>query len=292
MRVEKNHTVYDYKVGVATVGYNSAKEIERVLTPFLGNIDIVICGDGKYEFYPGKTDYSEDGWLDLAEKLCKDKAEFIGYQYAGRQVDKRQKYLELAGKAKCDFLICIDTDDYVMPEYSDWAAFYYNLFVLSEILPDRVYHKWVWIPNNKTWPKNGNMFPSNSWRKSPRIHKDPGTMRYCMDSHFMWCHKDVSDDKLLKWQLKHRDQDNPYEFVCKNVVDGVRDTMDRALRTKEQMRAAKQWAFINHHAEESRKFYTIMRVRGNKPPQGFDSWDQFEKAPHTFDKKTGQRIEL
>ena len=58
----------------------------------------MIWGDGKFDFYPGKYEYSENGWLDFAEQRYRDKCEFIGYQYAGDQVTKRQMYLDIAGK--------------------------------------------------------------------------------------------------------------------------------------------------------------------------------------------------
>ena len=292
MKLEVPKQSYDYKIGVACVGYNSKPEIARCMDGFIGHVDTMILGDGKYDFYPGKTDYSEDGWLDFAEKRYKDKVEFIGYQLAGKQVDKRQRYLDLAGKAKCDFLICIDTDDYIMSEYSDWDKFYYNLFTISNIVPDRVFYKWVWIPDTKLWPKQGNQFPSKTWRKSVRIHKDPGTMRYCLQSHFMWSDKKVTDDQLIKYQLKHAGQPNPHEFLASITIDGVRDTMDRTLRTKEQQKKGKIWAHQNQHAENSRQYYLVSKARGLPPPEGFKSWDDWEAKPHTFDKKTGQRIEL
>ncbi len=294
MKLLLDRKQFDYEVAVGTVGYNSRPEIDRVLIPFMGHVDKAICGDGKFEFYDGK-DYSEDGWLDRAEDICKTAGggtEFVGFQYAGRQVDKRQMVLDIAGKEKIDFLIMIDTDDYIHPVYQDWQTFYFQLFAMSQIVPDRVFYKWVWIPNKKLWPRQGNEFPSNTWRKSVRIHKDPGTMRYCLDSHFMWCDKSVSDQKIIKWQLKHRDEPNPYEYAPINVIDGVRDTMDRTLRTKQQKKSGNKWAWINHHAEESRKFYSIMKARGNKPPAGWNSWEEFENAPHTFDPVDGHRIEL
>jgi hypothetical protein len=147
MKIEIPSKTYDYKVAVACVGYNSLQEIARCMDGFIGHVDTMILGDGKYDFYPGKSDYSEDGWLDFAEKRYKDKVEFIPYQYAGRQFIKRQKYLDIAGKTKCDFLIAIDTDDYIMPEFANWDEFYKNLFLLSDITTDRIFFKWVWIPS-------------------------------------------------------------------------------------------------------------------------------------------------
>ncbi len=291
MKIEAPSEVFEHKVAVACVGYNSLLEIGRCMDGFIGHVDTMILGDGKYDFYPGDKDYSEDGWLDFAEKRYKDKVEFIGYQYAGKQFTKRQKYLDIAGKAKCDFLIAIDTDDYVMPNYSDWKRFYFELFTLSTIVPDRIFYKWVWIPSRKLWPAQGNAFPANSWRKSVRVHKDPGTMRYCMESHFMWCDKKVSDQKLLKWQLKHRDEPNPYQFSAGITIDGVRDSMDRTLRSKVQVKKGKEWAFVNQHAEDSRKYYKVAKAMGIPPPQGY-TWEEWEKKPHTFSKVDGRRIEL
>jgi hypothetical protein len=290
MKIEVPKEIFDHKIGVACVGYNSRAEIKRCMDGFVGHVETMILGDGKYDFYPGDKDYSEDGWLDYAEKLYKDKVEFIGYQLAGKQVDKRQRYLDLAGKTKCDFLICIDTDDYIMEKYQDWDKFYFQLFTLSEVTTDRIFYKWVWVPNSKLWPKQGNQFPTG-WRKSVRVHKDPGTMRYCLDTHYIWCDKKISDNKIVKWQLKHRGESNPYQFEPRNVIDGVRDTMDRTLRTKEQIKAGAEWAHQNQHAENSRKYYKIAKVIGTPPPPGY-TWEQWEKKPHTFDKKTGMRIEL
>jgi len=142
------------------------------------------------------------------------------------------------------------------------------------------------------WSRQGNAFPSNKWLHSARIHKDPGTMRYCMNSHYIWCPKNITDEALIKWQMKNRDQTNPYQFIAKNVIDGVRIRMDRTLRTPEYNAKQEEWAHMNQHSENSKTFYAISKARGNPPPPGFDSWDAWQKKKHTFDRKTGQRIEL
>jgi len=280
------------KIAIGLIGYESLPEIQRCLDPWIGHIDTMILGDGKFDYYDAPNDYSNDGWLEFCEKRYCDKCEVVTYKYTGDQFTKRQKYLDIAGRQGCDYLIAVDTDEYLDPNYQDWNMFYKQLIRFSEITKDRVFYQWVFIPSGKLWPKQGNQFPSNRWLKSAKIHKDPGTMRFCMDSHFIWCPKNVTDDMMIKWQLKHRDQDNKYQFVPRNVIDGVRVRMDRTLRTKEQKEKGKEWAHMNHHAEESKKFYKISKAQGTQQPQGFDSWEEFEQAPHTFDRVTGQRIEL
>jgi hypothetical protein len=122
-------------------------------------------------------------------------------------------------------------------------------------------------------------------------------MRYCCDNHYTWCDKEITDRQIYEWHVAHKDWDirdlnNPYIFQSHNVIDGVRIRMDRTLRTEQQKLKGIEWAFLNQHVEDSKQHYGIMKAMNMKPPVGFNSWDEFEKAPHTFDRNTGQRIEL
>jgi hypothetical protein len=280
------------RVGVGGIGFESAREIARCAFPWFDHCDVQIWVDGKFDFFPAENDYSEDGWLDIIEKECKKRGtEFVGAQYAGRQINKRQKYLDIAGKEKCDYFIVIDTEEYIDPNWQNWQRFWLTLINLTKWTKDRMFQQWIYIPDEKLWPKQGNLFPDNTWMRSAKIHYNPGTMRFCLESHFMWCPKDITDEKLIEWQMKHRDVLNPYQFHPRNVIDGVRIKQDRLLRTKEWNEKQEEWAFVNGHAENSRSFYKIMKARGNPAPDGY-TWDEWENKPHTFDRKTGQRIEL
>jgi len=283
------------KIAIGGIGYESIKEIARACDSWVGHVDAMIWGDGKFDFYPGEKDYSEDGWLDFAEKRYRDKVEFVGYQYAGDQVTKRQRYLDIAGKLKCDFLIAVDTEEYLDPQWQDFDGFYSKLIKMSEVLDDRMFFQWVYIPSSKLWAKQGNQFPSNKWLKSGKIHKDPGSMRFCCNSHFKWCAKRTTDEQIYRQEIKPSNGRSDHKtllFDPVQVIDGVRVRMDRTLRTKEQIKKSTEWAFLNQHAENSREFYTRSDARGVPPPPGFESWEAFAKAPHTFDKKTGRRIEI
>lgn len=277
------------KVALGLIGYNCKPEITRALDGWAGHVDCMILGDGKFDFYPDNTDYSTDGWLEFCEKRYDN---VITYKYAGDQYTKRQKYLDIAGEENCDFLIVVDTDEYLDPYWQNWDRFYKQLAVLSQYTKDRLFFMWEYIPDEKLWSKQGNVFTSNMWRRSTRIHKNPGTMRYCMQSHYTWCPKSITDESLIKWQLKHRDETNPYQFISNNVIDGVRIRMDRTLRTPEQIQKGAEWAFINQHAENSKRYYKVAKAHGTPPPYGCKTWEEFENAKHTFDPDTGRRIEL
>src|SRR6185436_15597602 len=299
----------EFKVAIGLIGYESKKEIARCLDPWVGHIDTMILGDGKFDYYDAPNDFSKDKWLDFAYERYKDKCEVEPYEYAGSQFNKRQEYMKIAKELDCDFLITVDTDEYLHPEYQDWDRFYKQLYQISDATGDRVFYQWIWIPDDQLWPKQGNKFPSNIWLKSAKIHKDPGTQRYCCNSHFAWCDENVTDEQIYDWQLKATkgisDPEelkrliNPFIFQTEYPIDGVRVTMDRLLRTKDQIAKGEDWAKRNWHAENAQQHYTYMKMMGIKPPfkdkeetERWASWEEFRNAPHTFDKETGNRKEL
>ena len=286
--IEKYITVY-----LVGIGYeNSKEEIFRCCDGWVGHVDGMVWFDGRFDFFPAENDYSTTGWLDAAETRYGGECDFIAGQYSGRQIEKRQRTFDTAAKAGADFIIVVDTEEWVDPTWNDFDRFYKNLVALSEYTKDRNFYQWIWIPSEELWAKQGNTFPDNTWLKSTRIHKKPGTIRYAMDNHFTWADKNVTDDALILWQLKHRGMENPYQIQAHNVVDGVRIRQDRTLRSEEFNKKEAEWATMNQHAEDSRSYYKVSRLNGTKPPEGYDSWEAWEKKPHTFNKITGQRIEL
>ena len=287
--IEKDITVY-----LVGIGYeNSKEEIFRCCDGWVGHVDGMVWFDGRFDFFPAENDYSTTGWLDAAESRYGSKCDFIAGQYSGRQIIKRQKTFDAAAKAGADYIIVVDTEEWVDPLWNDFDRFYKHLVALSEYTKDRNFYQWIYIPSAELWPKQGNdSFPDNRWIKSTRIHKDPGTIRYAMHNHFTWADKNVTDDALIQWQLKFRGLENPYQIQARNVVEGVRIRQDRTLRSKEFNEKEAEWARMNQHAENSRNYYAVAKYTNTKPPEGYATWEEWEKKPHTFDKITGQRIEL
>jgi hypothetical protein len=293
MKITLPKEEYDLKIYICGIGYQTRhEEIFRACDGWIGHIDGMIWGDGRFDFFPSDKDYSTNGWLEAAEKRYKDKCHFIGYQYSGRQVDKRQKYLDIAGKNKVDVLIAVDTEEYIDPDYSDFETFYRNIARIRKYSPtDKVLYQWIYIPSSKLWHKQGNKFKSNRWLKSAKIHIDPGKMRFCLQKHFVWCKKNKTDQQLLKWQLKHRGQTNPWQYHPRLVVEGVRIRMDRKLRDPEFSKKVRLWGKLNQHAENSEEYYEVVKATGYPdPPPGY-TWDMWAKKPHFFDLPSGQRVE-
>ena len=82
MRIYKDWV--DKKIAVGLIGYESKNEIARALDGWVGHVDTFILGDGKFDVYDAPNDYSEDGWLDYAEKRYKEgsKESNTSYQHA------------------------------------------------------------------------------------------------------------------------------------------------------------------------------------------------------------------
>jgi len=59
----------DIKVYIVGIGYETPhEEIFRACDKWVGHVDGMVWGDGRFDFFPAKNDYSENGWLDAAEQ--------------------------------------------------------------------------------------------------------------------------------------------------------------------------------------------------------------------------------
>jgi len=246
-------------IGKVALGYsyfNSVKEIRRGLDPIAKHFDYIIAVDGRYINYEDHLgrDYSEDGSTELIQKtypnaiIEKCKPLFQPY--------KRQRYLDIAGELKCDYLIVWDTDDiiYPSPECQNWTLFWKNLKRYVKKYTDyRIFKMKAWIPSKQVWRRAYNAVGSNYWNPYIRIHKDPGTMRYCMDCHYYFCPKDATDEDLI---LQNRGM-----FVADHTIDGVRITTNSFLRGEQQLDTRDTWAWNNDCEEKRRQYIKSSRLR-------------------------------
>jgi len=257
-------------IGLGFSYFNSAKEIPRALTPWVPQVDYIIAIDGRYRtpITPEmrKQDlpiFSTDNSFDVLEKLCKEK--FIYDKLFDTQIQKRQRYLDLAGELGCDVLIVWDSDETIHPDYQDWDKFHKQLeYVLNFNEEEQLFGMYAWIPDEEQWPKQHNMTLSNIWKKYTRIHKNPGSMRYATN-HYTWCKKDVTDKEIMDYNFEYgQGVENPYLLPFPTAcVDGIRIAMDRNLREAGQLTFGDGWAFQEIH-EDAFKVYNHWR---NHQPQ-------------------------
>jgi len=106
------------------VGYSYFQDIESIrrgFPTFANHVDYVFAIDGKYAGNPAPNDFSVDG----STEFIKQWKNVIHRQFLGHEFEKRQQYCNLCKEFGCDYLLIIDTDEYVVE--ADWDLFKSNI---------------------------------------------------------------------------------------------------------------------------------------------------------------------
>lgn len=247
----------DITIGLCFSYYNAEKEIVRALTPWHTHVDHIIAVDGRY-----KTPLTPDMRKKNLPNYSTDESEYILNLRFGRnlthdklfdtQIEKRQKCFDIAGELGCDVVIVWDSDDLIHPDYQYWNKFFKQIEAMVEYFPEEyTYKMWAWIPKLKDWSPQHNAVSPETWIRYDRVHRDPKNLKY-VNSHYTWTTKDVTTEQINQWKWSHPeapDTDNPYYKQGSTILDGIRITTNRALRTKEQLLFGDGWAWQNMHWE-------------------------------------------
>jgi len=236
------------KVALGVSGFMCRAEILRALgdlkdpTAVCNNVDVIILGDGKYPDFDWPTDYSTDGWIELAKETYPN---VITYKYAGEQIDKRNKYLDIAANEKCGYVLVWDTDEFVhhsknFPSQPNWNLFYERLTRLAKAFPeDYLFHMYSFVPTLAEWERAGNVMIENEYKAFVRLIKNPGEVRYAVN-HYSMVKRDAKDHEWLpSWIL----------------VDGVRFSMNSKLRNPAFLKSRHKWAFEQQDKESLRLYH-------------------------------------
>ena len=258
MRIE-SHLTKDIKVGLLFSYYNAEKETPRALDPWYPHVDHIIAIDGRYKTpitpemrSKGLTDYSTDNSEHLLKTRYHDK--ITHERFFGTQIEKRQKCFDISADLGCDIVIVWDSDDIIHPDYQDWERFWKQIAYIHEYNKDEyVFKMYAWIPSREEWTPQHNEVLPNTWVKYDRIHKGVKDLRYAQ-THYTWALKTVTDEQINKWRW-HKDHinkpelENPYLRQGTALVDGIRISTNRALRTKAQLTFGDGWTWQNMHWE-------------------------------------------
>ena len=247
------------KLGIAYSYLNAEKEIPRSLKPWLPHVDHVIAVDGRYwtpqspemlkKQYPR---FSTDNSYRVLKEVCGNK---LTHESAYcTQMAKRQRTFDIAGELGCDFVIVWDSDDLIY-EAPDWDRFHKQLNAVYEAWPDQqLLQMLAWIPKLKLWSPQHNEVRPESWVPYTRIHKKPGDMYYCLN-HWSWAPKKYALEEIYKYVFDNPAvnpvdaESNKYLLKSRMVVDAVKITTDRVLRTRDQLTFGDEWAWQNMHWE-------------------------------------------
>lgn len=105
----------EIKIAAGIVFFDDAKGLERCLNSIHSFVDIIIAIDGKFKEFDDDHDISIDGSKEVIQSF--QNAKYYSYPNL-TQIEKRNKYLEIAGNQGIDFLFVIDSDEYASADRS------------------------------------------------------------------------------------------------------------------------------------------------------------------------------
>jgi len=126
--VYSGHRKMKFAVGLCF--YNDLESLKRGLPTYADKVDHIFAIDGRYSLFDG-DDYSTQETIDYLKSypnVILDR--FVGYEH-----DKRNRYLALCDKHKVDFLLIIDSDEYV-EKGADWKTFKRNCIESAKNHPE------------------------------------------------------------------------------------------------------------------------------------------------------------
>lgn len=106
----------------------SLPTIQRCIESIRDNVDYIFGIDGRFTDELGRALFPDTEKLSpqYVRDYLKTVPNCILVDYPATEVQKRQRYLDLCRQYECQFLLIIDSDEFVM-EGSDWKSFRYNL---------------------------------------------------------------------------------------------------------------------------------------------------------------------
>lgn len=110
------------KLAAGVVFYNDYLGLKRCLHS-LRHFDHVFCIDGKFATFPSEKELSDDITRDMV-RSCPNAMLYDAPNLSETQ--KRSIYLELARQYACDWLLVIDSDEWV--QYFDYTQFKEHVF--------------------------------------------------------------------------------------------------------------------------------------------------------------------
>jgi len=195
------------KVAAGIIGFNDREGLRRTLQSVYNGVDMIFYIDGKFPTYPYPSDLSDDGSRQLVRDYYSEKTLLV--DCARSEFEKRQKYLDLCRHFDIDILLIIDTDEWVVPEFSDWSLFRqecYQRFVLEDKEEHNIYNIKMF---NRLSVAGGHIL--DLWVSYPRVWYKPADMHYARGRHYEFVsNKDgvlqtgsEGNDSIYSIRLKH-----------------------------------------------------------------------------------------
>lgn len=113
-------------IAAGIVFFDDENGLRRCLTSIQTCVDYIITIDGKFKYFDDDHDLS----VDNSRKVIESFPNATYYCYPNlTEIDKRNKYLEIAGIKEIDFLLVIDSDEYAVIDMNKFSK---NLAKIKE----------------------------------------------------------------------------------------------------------------------------------------------------------------
>ena len=202
------------RLGVGYCFYNDLKSIQRSVPTFINEVDLVLAVDGKFSLRDG-SDYSTDGsteYLDSFDNVIINK--FVGMEH-----DKRQQYIEMAKKYDIDYIIIIDSDEYIND--ANWDIFRENLEKNNDSISgvkfyytDKDYTSYprIWKTGHVNYWKTHNIFEVDG-----SLVRSPPNLK-TIEGISMSMNDDLRDDDYLLKTSEYQSRMLDYEIPLRHAL--------------------------------------------------------------------------
>jgi len=215
-------------------------ELIRAIESVHDHVDVIYLIDGRFtEFPKTEFDYSIYGVNKLLLNYYKVRIATI----SDTQLVKRQTYLDMAGAAGLDYLMVMDSEEFVHPDNQNWDLFYQELEEHYDE-EDRLYFMWFWV--DKKWECSANPVCMETWQKYIRILKRPGEIKYHMNHY--------------TYRLKDDYSVNLNSLLCKKTLGGVKLTGDSLYRDRDFLDKKKVWEQEDFKKEQARAWIALNKL--------------------------------
>lgn len=264
-----------------TIFYNDCKSLERCLASLHDKVDVMCCVDGRFKHFKdnNSSSLSNDGSREVVESY--DNAILIDVPDS-YEIQKRTAYIDYCVRINAEYLLIIDSDEYVYEPESNWNKFdakvnemcnsisyiNYNIFgIYTEVKSpdyDHIVHKIVGsVPPDLTRSKGPEgQPPQKAWSYHPRLWHRPYDMEY-NQTHYMFRNKNPKNPL-------HTQEHNATVAIIPHLKLGH----DHIYRTKEflQSRFDYQKWLVKFEQKKLKRWMELY----HRLPENYDEIDLWE----------------
>lgn len=269
----------EIKYASGTIFYNDCKSLERTLESLKDKVDLMICVDGRFKHFKTTTTNNND-----SNNLSTDGSRELVLSYDNTilvdvpdsyEIQKRTAYLKWCERVHAEYLLIIDSDEYVYDKETDWLAFdsmvdktcfsvqygKYNIFGIYTEVNNPNYE---YIIDKITGRDKPAVSQPNKkkWQYHPRLWHNPGDMEY-NGTHYMFRHKNPENPL-------HEQDSNA--TVC--IIPHLKIAHDHLLRSKEFLEARLEYQkwLVPFEQKKVKRFREVF----GRLPKDYDEIENWE----------------